>query len=143
MLMYNQESVSSGGRWQTVAEFSLLSEADCEYMAADRVAGILAGILIPDHVLMEVKQAVSRAIEKELSRVLADQPQRTFTISVRTQSAQSLEIPVNEADRGDLHTRTKGWGFFLTEIISTETEWGNEKNHTVISVHLYHEGHTA
>lgn len=141
MLKDDQHPEFSEGQWQTVAEFSLRGEAGCENQAAEMVAEILVSVRVPDQVRIEAKRAVTRAIEKELSRVLADQAQRTFTILVRTQSTQLLETTANAADRGELHWVPKSWGFFLTERLVTETKLVIEMHHVVMSFHLYHEGH--
>jgi hypothetical protein len=143
MLKRDQQPTSSKSQWQTVVEFSLDVEAGCEHQAAKMVSEILMSIRVTDQVLTDAKQAVTRAMEKELSRVLADQTQRTFTVLIMTQSAQLLETPANATGRRELDLQPKGWGFFLTEKIMNDTELGNEMNHVVMSLHLYQEGHQA
>lgn len=143
MLRRNQQQTPSEGQWQTVAEFSLRGEAGCEHQAAAMVAEVLARVRVPDSVLIEAKDAVTRAMGNELSRVLADQAQRTFTILIRAQAALLLETPANASDRREISLRQNGWGFFLTGRMTTDTELGNEMHHVVMSLHLYQEGHPA
>jgi len=140
MLKRNQWSISSEGQWQTIAEFSLHDEVGSENQAAEMVAKILVGVPVPDQILREAKQAVTEAIENELSRELAHQAQRILTILVWIQSAQLLEAPADEADYGDSRSLPKGWGFFLTEKILKETKLSSEMDRVVISLYLYHEG---
>jgi hypothetical protein len=143
MIKRDETPIYSESRWQTVAELSVRGELGCEHKAAEKVAEILMSVHIPDTVLVEVKQAVTKVMEKEMSNIVADQAQRTFTILVWTQLAQSLETPANEADNRESHSRSRGWGFFLTEKRTSETKFGNAMNHAVINVHLYHEGRPA
>jgi hypothetical protein len=138
----DQYSVSSEGQWQTVAEFSLPGEAACAHQAVAMIAEILARVRVPDPVLTEAKQAVTRRME-ELSRLADDQPQRSFTILIRTQSARLSETAANAASRQESRLRPRGWGFFLTDRIMTDAEMGNEMHHLVMSLHLYQEGHPA
>jgi hypothetical protein len=140
MPKHNQPPISFESQWYTVAEFSLRGEAGCEHQAAERTAGILVNLRVPDQVLLEAKQAVSRSIEKELSRMVANQAPRTFTILLRAQPAQIAEVPALDGGPEELKARAKGWGFFLTERNLLETELGNEVHRFVISVYLYHEG---
>jgi hypothetical protein len=142
MLGRDQQHPSSEGQWQTVAEFPLRGEAACADQAAAMVAEILTRARVPDRVLIEAKEAVARRME-ELSRPAADQPQRSFTILVRTQSARLLEMPANAASHQESRLRPKGWGFFLTDRITTDAEMGDEVHHLVVSLHLYQEGHPA
>jgi len=141
MIKRDKQPVYSESRWQTVAEFSLSGELGCEHKAAEKVAEILVSVHIPDRVLVEAKQVVAMVMEKEMVRIIADQAQRTFTILIWTQLAQSVETHATEADSGELHSRSRGWGFFLTEKRISEAKLGNAMNHVVINVHLYHEGH--
>jgi hypothetical protein len=143
MIKRDEKPLYSESRWQTVAELSLRGEGDCELEAAEKVAKILVSVHIPDRILMEVKQAVTKVMEKEMSNIVADQAQRMFTLLVLIQVSQSLEIPINEADNRESHSRSRGWGFFLTEKKTPETELGNKMIHFVINVHLYHEGLSA
>ncbi len=141
MTKRDQPPISSEGQWRTVAELSLRGELGCEHEAMEKLAEILVSIHIPDRVLVEAKQTVSRIMEKEMSHIVADQAKRTFTILVRTQFAQSLEMSVNEAGHRELHSRSRGWGFFLTEKRISETELSNAVDQVVINVYLYQEGH--
>jgi predicted PilT family ATPase len=140
MIKRDEKPVYSESRWQTVAELSPRGELGCELEAAEKVAKILVSVHIPDRILMEVKQAVTKVMEKEMSNIVADQAQRIFTIRVRTQVSQSLETPANEADSRESLSRLRAWGFFLTEKRASETELGNKMNHVVINIHLYQEG---
>jgi len=143
MLKRNLQPLSTEGQWQTVDEFSLLGEAGCEYQAAEMFSEILVSIHIPDRVLVEAKQAVVKVLEKEMSNIVVDQAQRTFTILVQTQLSQSLEEPVNEADSRESHSDSRGWGFFLTEKRTSESKSDSAMNYVFINVHLYHEGRLA
>ena len=143
MLKSNQQPLSTEGLWQTVVEFSLPGEAGFEHQVAEMVSEILVSVHVPDRVLVEAKQAVSKVMEKEMSCIVADQIQRIFTILVQIQSVQSFEMPVNGDNREELHSSPRGWGFFLTEKRILGTELGYAVDHVVMSIHLYHEGHLA
>jgi hypothetical protein len=140
MIKRDDEPVHTKSRWQTEAELSLHGVLGCEYEAAEKVAEILVSVHIPDRVLVEAKQAVTMVMEKEMSNIEADQHQRTFTILVQTQLSQPLETPTNEIDSRELHSRSRCWGFFITEKRTSET---NAEDHVVISIHLYHEGRSV
>jgi hypothetical protein len=143
MIRYDGQPVNSESRWQTVAELSLRGELGCEHEALEKVEEILVSIHIPDRVLAEAKQAVAKVVEKAMSNIVVEQVQRTFTILVQTQLAQSLETPAAEADSSETHSPSRGWNFFLTEKRISETKLGNPMYHIVINVHLYHEGRQA
>jgi hypothetical protein len=140
MIKREEKPVYSESRWQIVAQFSLRGKLGCEHEASEKVAEILVSVHIPDRVLVDAKQAVAKVMEKEMSRIVADQAQWAFTIIVQTQLAPSIEAPANEADNREPSSGYSGWGFFLTENRAPETELGNKMNHVQISVHLYKEG---
>jgi hypothetical protein len=136
----DQQPVYAESPWRTVAELSLGDEAGCEHEAAEKVGQILARVRIPDAVLMEAKQAVTRTMERELSRPVSHQAQRTFTILIR---AQAAHLPESPSDCGEVPPRPTGWGFFLTGKMTRDTELGDETHHVVMSLYLYQEGHLA
>jgi hypothetical protein len=142
MLQVDQYSISSDGQWQTVAEFSLRGEAACAPQAAAMVAEVLARVRVPEPVLTEAKQAVTRRMEA-LCRPAGDQTQRSFTILVRIQSARRSETPANAGGRQESRLRPKGWGFFLTDRIMIDGEMGTEMHRLVVSLYFYQEGHPA
>jgi hypothetical protein len=143
MIKREEKPVYSESRWQTVAELSLRGKLGCEHEASEKVAEILVSIRIPDRVLAEAKQAVAKVVEKEMSNIVVDQVQRTFTILVQTQLTQSLETPAAEADSSETHSPSRGWSFFLTEKRISKTKLGDPMYHIVINIHLYHEGRQA
>ena len=139
MITRHQQPVYSESRWQTIAELSLCGGAGCELEAVERVTQILVRVRVPDPVLMEAKRAVTRIMERELSRAVADQARRTFTIVIRAQAAGLSESP---SDDRDVPLRLGGWGFFLTSKVMTAADL-DDTHHVVMSLHLYQEGHPA
>ena len=140
MLKHAQTSISSESRWHTVAEFSLHGEDGCETSAAERMAELLVSFWAPDQVLLAATQALTRAIEMEMSRLVANPAQRTFTILLRVLGEQEPGVPAAWVGHNEPNLYPKGWGFFLTEKFVKTIEMGNEIHHVVISVCLYPEG---
>jgi hypothetical protein len=143
MTKLNQPPTSSESRWQMLAEFSIRGETGCEIQIAELVGEILISVPVPDQVLMEIKHEINLAMERELSQAPFDQSQRIFKVLVLVRSEESFEKPVNDTDRGNIGSRTSGWGFFITEKRISETESGYRIDPFTISLHLYREGRQA
>ena len=143
MIKRDQPPLFSKNHWHTVTEFSLPDGTDYENQVAEMVAKALLHFYIPDQILVEVRRAINKAIEKELSEALPIQAQLTFTILIRTHQKQSLEAAEFGSDSEKLHSRSRGWGFFLTERRTSGTEVVYPTNRVVISIHLYQEGQPA
>jgi hypothetical protein len=126
-----------------VGEFSLPGITGCASWAAQKVGEILAGIQIPEQVLVEAVNAVTRAIETALSSLPVDQAQPALAIQIRVQatesSATSAQIP------GGLATprRQGGWGLFLTGQTMTQAGSRDDALQVAVSLYLYHEGQPA
>ena len=140
MIKRYQPPLFPENHWHTVAQFSLPDGADYENQATETVAKALLHFCIPDQILAEVQRAINNAIEKELSEALPIRAQRTYIILIRTQQKQSLGTVEFGNESEMLHSRSRGWGFFLTERRTSGTEVGYPTNRVVISVHLYQEG---
>jgi hypothetical protein len=130
-------------KWQKAAEFALTGDPGWENRMGERVVEILAGLLVSEQTVVEAKQAIIEAIQKEMSRVGSAKRLRTFNVMFLTQAAQLTETPDEEPNRMAPLPHPKGWGFFLTEKTVKKTGASSEMDHVVISVHLYHEGDPA
>lgn len=142
MLRRNHKELPSEGPWQTVNEFSFPGIPGCAPTAAHKVGEILAETQIPTQVLIEAADAVTRTIEKELSRLPADQARPIFSILIRAQGARLLASPADRPRGSETLWRQKGWAFFLTGQ-TTKAGSGHDAHHVAISLYLYHEGSPA
>jgi hypothetical protein len=137
MLEDDPDPQCSEGRWRTVVEFSLGGEAVRAHQAAAMIAEMLRSVHAPDPVLKEAEQAIIRRMD-EWSRPADNQPPPSCTILVRSQSASRPGAPADAAGPETWNIERKGWGFFLTERMTSDSANGTQR--LVLSLHLYQEG---
>ena len=113
-------------------ELSMTFHTPSALLAAEKVALSLASLGLPESLALEVKEAVKRAIKKDMERI--HRMRQVFIIQVMTQRPPDHRLGRTEIP---LKSFPGGWGFMLTRKPLRDTQRCIHENRYALVVFLY------
>lgn len=147
-------SINKSDGWQSLAEFSLPSEAGNERQAMDLVAEVVQGLNLPNWRMERLKTAVAEATMNAMEHGNHYSPDLPVTISVLASdtalavciSDEGEGLPIPDAQAPDLEAKLaelqtpRGWGLFLIKNLVDDMHVISDETHHTVELIMYLEG---